>query len=51
MVLIYIGEKQKMRYEYLNCTAFHLATERGISSFFKGSTCIRAAVDSENREY
>lgn len=51
MVLIYIRGKAKMRYEYLNCTAFHLAAERVIPSFFIGSTHIRAGVDSEKREY
>lgn len=40
-----------MRYEYLNHIAFQPETERGSPSFFMGSTCTRAGVDSENREY
>jgi len=45
------GNKKKVRYEYLNSTAFQLVTERGSPSFFIRSTCTRAGVDSENREY
>lgn len=40
-----------MRDEYLNHTAFQPPTERVSPSFFIGSTCTRAGVDSENREY